>query len=116
MVTVEAIRKARESIVIVGGRDFTIRRPTDNQFLQLKAKSTTDFLVMICECVVDWDLTEMDLIPGGTNEPVKFDKAIFREWIEDNPMVWPELNDAIFDAYRQHSQQRGDSEGKSDAG
>lgn len=52
--------------------------------------------------VVGWNLTEADLIAGGTPKPVEFSSALFLEWVADQPKVWQPICLGIRQAYQQH--------------
>lgn len=96
------MRKAREVAVEVDGRRFTVRRPTDMEAARLA--NSGDLL----DFVVGWDLKEIDLVPGGTPDPVAFDAGLFREWVADRPELWQPLTDAVREAYAAHVRQRED--------
>lgn len=90
MSLVEKMRRAREQQVTIGGHKLTIRRPTDLQLTEV-AKDGGLHLRNVAPFVVGWDLTEQDLVPGGTAEPAPFDEEAFVEWIGDQPSVWGDL-------------------------
>lgn len=94
MSLIDKMRRAREQQVTIDGHKFTLRRPTD---LQLTEASKDGGLRLrnIAPFVVGWDLTEQDLVPGGTGEPVPFDEAVFMEWLEDQPGLWGEFMESI---------------------
>lgn len=96
---IERMRAARSRDVEVNGRKFTIMRPTDYDMVQLVGKDAYALL----DFVVGWDMTELDLWPGGTGAKVPFDKQLWREWIADNPSFWEPLISAIRDAYAEHA-------------
>lgn len=103
---VEKLRKSRELIVECGGHKFTARRPTDADAINLAGINPVDF---IRRFVVNWDLIELDVMPGGGPEPVPFDSELWGEWISDHPELWSPLSTAIMDAYTLHAQQREES-------
>ncbi|MBK7592229.1 MAG: hypothetical protein IPI27_13410, partial [Betaproteobacteria bacterium] len=49
---------------------FTARRPTDCDAIELAGIAPVEF---VRRFVIGWDLTELDVIPGGGPEPVAFD-------------------------------------------
>lgn len=113
---IEKIRKARETVVEADGRSFTVRRPTDLEYLQLRSTGATQGEIMH-RFVVDWHgITELDLIPGGTGAPVPFDADLFLEWAADQPQLWSPLSDAIMQSYSAHLEKLGDALGKPNAG
>jgi len=97
------MRKARESRVKVGAVTLTIRRPTDMDALDLSFSSTREAIVGVSRFVVDWSgMNEIDLVPGGTSEPVPFDDEIFVEWIQDKPQYWEDLIKGVRDSYHNY--------------
>jgi hypothetical protein len=68
--------------------------------------SALDAVKGVCRFVVGWELSEQDLIPGGSPTKVPFDPVLFAEWIEDQPDVWNELIKAVSDAYEAHCDKR----------
>lgn len=105
MSLIDKIRKARETTVEAGGRTFTIRRPTDEEAMRMRSNGD-DLLVIVKAFTVGWNLTELDLIPGGGPEKVTFDSALFGEWVADQPAVWEPLGNAILDCYKAHADKR----------
>lgn len=103
MSLIDKIRKAREVAVEADGKQFTIRRPTDEEAAQLQEATA---IVYVKKFTMDWELTELDIIPGGGPEKVPFDAALFAEWVADKPTLWIPLGTAILDAYRAHCEKR----------
>lgn len=105
MSLIDKIRKARETGVEAGGWKFTIRRPTDEEALRV---SREDFgmLDIVKQFTVGWEMSEIDLIPGGNPDKIPFDAALFGEWVADQPSVWEPLAQAIMDAYKAHADKR----------
>lgn len=99
----DKIRRARETGVEVNGRHFVIRRPTDEEFAGLGGSS---LLGMAKRFTIGWDLTELDLVPGGTAVPVLFDADDFAEWIADQPEFWVPLGEQVLAAYKAHAAKR----------
>lgn len=104
---IEKILRARESLVTSGDRKFTIRRPTDAEAAGMAETSNVD---MIGRHVVGWDLTEMDVIPGGSGAAVPFDPELWVVWIADHPEHWAPLVTAIKEAYIKHASTRTEAE------
>jgi len=104
---IEKIRRARELKVPVNGKNYTIRRPTDAEAVEMPSTRAFDF---VCAFVVGWDLVELDLIPGGGPEAVPFDADLWREWVADHPDLWQPLAMAMKDAYIAHVKERGEDE------
>jgi hypothetical protein len=105
MSILDKLRKAREVNVEAGGKQFTIRRPTDEEALRI-GRDDTDMLGIVKRFTVGWDLTELDVIPGGTGAKLPFDAELFGEWVADQPAVWEPLAQAIMDAYKAHADKR----------
>lgn len=98
----EKRKKARQSKVEAGGHVFTIMRPTDGDMMRLRG---ADDIEAISRFVVGWSDSVSSLalgIPGGDSMPVPFDKDLFRDWLEDQPELWPVLSAAILEAYKAH--------------
>lgn len=90
---IDKLRRARESVVPVNGRKFTIRRPTAEDYALNAGKG----LALIRLSVVGWgEMTELDLgIPGGSDAKVEFSPALWSEWIGDHSEYWGGLIEAI---------------------
>lgn len=100
---IEKIRKAREIGVEAEGKKFTIRRPTDEEALQLADASA---IIYVKRFTIGWELTELDIVPGGGPEKVPFDAALFAEWVADQPTLWIPLGTAILESYKTHRDKR----------
>ncbi len=136
MTLIEKLKKSREKNVVIDGHTFTIARPTPMQALEwlgnvdvntTKAWFDSNFALSsaswreaawyaIAHFVVDWDLQEIDLIPGGTGASVAFDVELLHEWLLDNPAVLNQLALAVYEAWIVYLQQREDDEKKSQSG
>lgn len=92
---------ARETTVAVDGHSYTIRRPTARQMAELSQATQYE---AVQACVVGWDLTGLDLYPGGGPEPVPFDPAIWADWLADSPGLWTPLWEAITAQIAAHSE------------
>jgi len=115
---IDKIRKAREKTVKVEGHSFTIRRPTDMEMAEVYLnKGEVMQSDILHSFVIGWDgITELDVIPGGTAEPVAFNIALFDEWIADKPALWSPLVSAITGSYADHAEQISVAEKKPEAG
>lgn len=100
---IDKLRRARESKIEAGGHTFTVRRPSDAEATLLGGSSPLD---LVHRHVVDWDLCEMHLIPGGNPEPAPFSAEVWATWVDDQPALWGPLSDAIISAYRRHVESR----------
>lgn len=105
MSLIDKIRKAREVGVEAGGRRFTIRRPTDEEMMMVRANGD-GLLAVVKRFVIGWDLVELDLIPGGGPEKVPFDAELFAEWVADQPELWTPIGTAILESYKAHTDKR----------
>lgn len=102
MSLVDKLRKARESIVEVDGHQYTIRRPTEAEQAELFGNNKITGIAMVRLFVVDWDLNEIDLIPGGNPTPVPFNAELWSEYVNDKPELWNPISSAIVDSIVQH--------------
>lgn len=105
MSLIDKIRKARESTIEVGGHQFTVCRPTDEEALTLGRQNVT-LVDVVKRFTRGWNLAEIDVIPGGGPEKVPFDADLFAEWVADRTEVWEPLGNAIMDLYKTHADQR----------
>jgi len=95
---IEKMEKARESVVeLDSGIKLTIRRPTDLDMADRPEQGVArDHMDYWTQFVTGWQgMTELDLYPGGTGDPVDFDLEVFRMWFEDRPGDWEKLINAI---------------------
>jgi hypothetical protein len=95
------IRKARLSQIEVGGRKFTIRRPTDLEAATMASERLSPFDVVL-KHVVDWQVCERDIVSQGGDAAVPFDADLFAEWVVDQPDLWQPLAEAVMGAYARH--------------
>lgn len=85
---IDRIRQGRRFTVKVAGMTFTGSRPTVEQFTELY-KGNASECEMVRAYVDGWDnVKEKDIIKGGSNEKVPFDKELFDVVIGDMPVVW----------------------------
>jgi hypothetical protein len=106
MSLIDKIRKARETVVTVGGHNYTVRRPTDMDMAEIAGQGGVPIKEYLRRFVVGWDIKELDLIPGGGPEPVEFDSDLLVEWVSDHPDDWKPLADAIKNGYAAHVAKR----------
>lgn len=99
MTDLEKRQRAREFAVEAGGRRYTLRRPTARQRIELSGGSRLD---MVRACTVGWNLTTLDLYPGGDAAPARFDAEVWADWLGDNPALWDPLIDALEAAIAAH--------------
>ena len=104
----DKLRRAREFKVDTGGFSFTLRRPTDVEWLEITGQSNTARAVL--PFIVGWEgVKELDLIPGGDPHPLAFDSAVCQEWLTDRIDLLPALLDAFVKSYEGHLQARSDA-------
>ena len=113
---IEKIRKAREQVVKAGDWEFTIRRPTDLDYIGLRSEQGITQGEVMRRFVVGWNLLESDVVPGGNADTISFDQELFIEWVADHPECWGALTDAIIGAYNQHLEQIGEKLGEQKSG
>ncbi len=105
MSLIDKIRRAREVSVEAAGKQYTIRRPTDEEAITI-SRDGGSLLDVVKRFTIGWSLQEIDLIPGGSPVAVPFDAELFAEWVADQPQVWEPLGNAIMDAYKAHIERR----------
>lgn len=103
-ISLEKFVKARQSRVEIGGRFFTISRPTSWDVAQAQASKLKPNLEWAVSFVVDWDFAEADLLPGGDPEPVEFNREVLFSWLKDRTDCWGPLVDAVVSAYKTHKE------------
>lgn len=100
MSLIDKLRKAREVVKTIGGFDFTIRRPTQLEMLEIQNQPRGR---AILPYVVGWSgVREMDLVPGGDPHPLPFAPELRDEWLVDRIDLLVPLADAVFEVYREH--------------
>jgi hypothetical protein len=110
MSLIDKIKKARETQVEAGGYTFTVRRPTDMEVIDIRGSDQLKQGDIMQRFVLGWSgVTELDIIPGGSNTPVEFDTALFMEWVADRPQLWAPITSAILEAYGLHQQRLDDA-------
>lgn len=100
---IEKLKRARERKVEVAGNSFTIRRPTDAEVVAMDGRRALDYVQAF---VVDWDLAELAVVPGGGPEKVPFDRDLWAEWVSDRPQIWEPLANALLEDYKAHVEAR----------
>lgn len=111
MTLIERIRRAREIKVPAGGFNFTVRRPTDLEMLDFNSGGKVKQGDILERFVTDWDLKEVDIVPGGTGISVPFDSALFMEWVSDHPDTWSPITEAVMEGYKRHRESLAESLG-----
>ena len=109
---IQKLKKSRETNVEAGGFDFTIRRPTDMEIVELNGKTLQQGDILE-RFVTNWSgIQEIDIIPGGTTIDVPFSTGLFMEWVADKPELWAPLIEAITGAYESHQKALEETLGK----
>lgn len=84
---------ARQRIKEAGGHRFTLRRPTEFEMVKFSGMTRLEYL---CACIDDCDLTEADVVDGGSSElAVPFDRALLFDWMQEHPELWIPLADEL---------------------
>lgn len=135
-ILLEKMRAARRRVVEIDGHHYTISRPTPMEAMEwfgvtdegghdwlkkvnfaLKAPEWRQAAwYAVAHFVVDWDLTEIDLVPGGTPAAVPFDTALLNEWLLDRPDVLNQLAMFVLQAWIDYNDQQADAEKKPETG
>lgn len=110
---IEKMRAARELAVDAAGHRFTVRIPHGGELEEiaesLNGRSLT-FRRVVEAAVVGWNLTELDLIPGGGPEPVLFHADLFREWLGEHGDAIDPLFKAITEGIERRRARKADDE------
>lgn len=103
----DKLRRSRESQVEAGGFSFTIRRPTEMDWLEIRHERSP---IAMARFVVGWDkVRELDLFPGGDPHPAAFDAEVCTEWLRDRSDLLLPLVDAIRESYDAHRRKLEDA-------
>ena len=102
--------RSRQRKVEVNGFEFTIERPTDIQAAELHANGGP-FSAIVQAYVLDWaNVKGRDIVPSTkSDDPVPFEKALWREWCADHPELWAPIWKEVMGAYQQHAEARDQS-------
>lgn len=102
----DKIRESRRIEIPVGEIKFTAYRITDEQF-RIFARDGLSGAEVCRRQVIGWDgVKESDIIDGGSDNPVKFEKQLFDLIIGDKPDWWEELEKKIIDSADQRFRER----------
>lgn len=103
----EKIRRAREIRVPIGGKTFTLLRPTTLDMIDLQGKSAARAII---PHIIGWEgVTALDLYSGGDGAPVPFDADACLEWLSDRVDLLGPIAQAAVDAYDAHRIQLEDA-------
>jgi hypothetical protein len=87
----------------VEGKTFIFRRPTDWEAHEMQGVDVRQMDVLE-KFVEGWEnVAELDLVPGGDATSAEFDRALFADWVQDNPKYWLPLCSAIVAEYESHA-------------
>ena len=91
---IDKLRKSRQTDITSGGYVFTVRRPTELEWFEMRGtKIDTRRLLAYVD---GWSgVKEADIINGGDPHPVEFDQALFVAWVEDKPDIMGDVVKAI---------------------
>lgn len=107
MSLIDKMRRAREFSVAAGGYTFTLRRPTDLEWIEIAGQGQARAVLPF---VIGWEgVKESDLLPGGDPHPLPFDATACQEWLADRVDLLPNLLDAFVKSYEGHLQARTDA-------
>lgn len=90
----EKIRESRKVVVEVGKIKFFGRRPTLEEFGKLYNANANSYEIAR-KYINDWEVTEKDLFPDGSQDPVPFNAELFDEYIVDSPVAAEKIRDAL---------------------
>lgn len=110
---IDKMRRAREQGVDAAGHRFTVRIPNDGELEDLgehMAGKRLTFRRVALAFTVDWNLKELDLIPGGGPEPVPFAAPLFEEWLNSHEAGVEPLFKAITDGIAARREQKAADE------
>jgi hypothetical protein len=110
------LKKSRQTEFQVGGYSFTTRRLTDFDLGEILEVGSINAKNLCKKCVVGWNLTELDLIPGGDPLPAPFDAELFIEWVSEHDNIWKALYGHIWGDYHRRAGLVEDILGEANAG
>ncbi len=113
---IEKIRQSRGFQAEVGEIVFIGTLPSKERFFLMGRDSITD-AELARNTVEDWrGVKESDLIEGGSDELVPFDKALFAEIIGDRPEWWRAITDVAIKRLGDQSNKKEAAEKNSRSG
>lgn len=103
---IERLLKNREFKVEAGGHVFVIRRPTDLEWAEKRARDELNARGLM-QCIVGWDkVTELDMYSGGDGQPAAFNSSLAELWLGDRPDLLVPIITRINEVYREHLEAR----------
>lgn len=108
---INRMRKARQMRVEIDGHVFICRRPTDAEASELfKLELHNNRLHVSREFVDGWEkVTDADVVVSGGDQPVEFDKELWKEWCDDRPDFWEPIYTKVMEGYQEHAAKRDDA-------
>lgn len=102
----ERLRKSRQASVKIGALEFTVRRPTDEEAFAHFRTETPVTAELLSRFLVNWNLSDKDIVEGGSKDKVPFEAELAREWLADHAEHWPPLLEKITELYQEHAKAR----------
>lgn len=101
---IDKIRAARETVIEAGGFEFTIRRPTELEMIELRDQPRARGALRY---VTGWaKVKESDLLPSGGPDLLEFDADVCAEWLTDRLDLLKPVVDGVFGAFDRHAEKR----------
>ena len=108
----EKIKEARQVEIKVGEITFIARRATFEELLAYANKQITDPEISRLHIVGWFGVKESDLLEGGTDEQVLFDKALFDDVIGDHQEWWLFIANGVTSKAMESITEKADSKKK----
>lgn len=100
-ILIDKIKKEREVVLEIDGIKMTARRPTHLEMAEMEGNEVS-IRDLLRRFVIGWEMTEIQLFPGGTPKAVPFSTDLFMTWVEDKPSFWTPTINAITQSYKAH--------------
>lgn len=108
----DKIRAARQIEIKVGGITFTGRRATNEEFSDYY-RNDVSLAEVARRHINGWaGVKESDLIPGGSDDGVKFERDLFNEVIADQQDWWMPIYQEIIRDAIERAEQKAESKKK----
>lgn len=109
------IAAARRIWVAHDGMRFRFQVPTVAD-LQRAARDGENTPELLARLAVDWDkVRECDMLEGGSDEEIPFDREAFAAWVADVPELWAAASNAMAAAREAANKRREEQRGNSPA-
>ena len=96
--------EGRERWIEIDGKRLLLRRPTGGAIA--KTQASGEELIKIS--LVGWELTELDIMPGGTDQRAPFHIDLAMDWLEDNPEAYAKVVNEIIELINAYNKQLQD--------